>query len=425
MLTNPTRLAASAALVAMAACSAQAADPTFQLIATERSAQVPHWIKPDVPIPLSDDGKVAFVIEDNDTFVDGVYTYDGALSTVSLTGYDNVRSLAIRSAGDVLLVADRDAGATDYRGVYKTSTSAAPVTTYHEDAMTFDPDPEVRFVAMSENGTVAFSSIVSSSGALYRGNVSGAPAVLRSGSGPFYNTQMSDVNDAGTVATQFEYSSPVGGEDGGALARAILVFDSTNPSVTQTRSVVEQMSVSKQPMPSINSAGQVAFALNSPITMEFFDPANDSTGTLIDKIVLEPGVYVSDPVGLGTLPRTYTQIADLDGAFDSFGRVLINDAGTVVFEATANGEFGFFHGGDPVADLLLATGPSALYAGEFITVLELGELNNNDQFSFLTSHFGGDRQVWIATIPEPGALALLGVPLALLTRQARRRRVSF
>lgn len=408
----------TAAVMSMTAASAFGAEPTFSLIAEEFAGGVP-WIKTGIPVPLSEDGKVVFPTEALGTFADGLHAYAGGLLTpIPLAaGQDNVNSVALDSAGHVAFVASRQAGTSQFRGVYRTTTSAAPVTTFHEDLQTFDPGPAVRFVAMSENGTVAFSSIVSSSGALYRGPITGAPTVLRGGSGIFFNTQRMDVNDSGTTAVQFEYTSPVGG-----LSRAILAFDTPGPTLAQTRSAVEQTSVGVQPMPSINDSGRIAFSLNSTIQMRFYDPPNNAAGTLLETITLTPGVYVTDPVAVGIGPRTYTQVASNAGGFDTFDRVVINDAGRVLFEATLDGGgFGIFAGGDPEADALVRFGDE-LQPGRNLTVIELGDLNNADQFTFLTSYFGGDRQVWLAAVPEPSAAALLLVPLLALRRLKGQRR---
>ncbi len=397
----------------------RAADVSFQLIATEFADGVP-WLKPGIPIPISEDGKVVFPTQSLGTFDDQLHSYvAGTLTPISLTagGHAMVNSIALNSDGNVAFVANRSPEpGTNYRGVYKTTAAGAPITTYHEDLQEFgSPGPAARFVAMSDNGTTAFSTIVSGVGEIYRGDISASPSLLRNGSGAFYNTQRIDVNDAGTTAVQIEYSSPVGGADGGSLARAILAIDvpdsSPAPDVKQTRSVVEQTSVGVQPMPSINSSGQIAFALNTTISMKFYDPPNVANpATLVETITLAPGVYVSEPVGLGLLPRSYTQIADALGDFNTFGRVVINDAGQVIFEASLDGgtNAGIFAGGDPVADEILLQGDS-LGVGPAISIIQLGDLNNAGQFTFLTSRVGGDRQVWIGTIPEPATLGVLGI----------------
>ncbi|MBC7783689.1 MAG: hypothetical protein H7144_07600, partial [Burkholderiales bacterium] len=117
---------------------------------------------------------------------------------------------------------------------------------------------------------------------------------------------------------------------------------------------------------------------------------------------------------------TYTQIANTTGAFNSFGRVVINDAGNVIFEAglDAGGGSGIFEGGDPVADKLLLLGES-LQPGKIISVIQLGDINSSGQFTLLTSQFGGDRQVWMGTLPEPTALAIFALPMMAALRRRR------
>ena len=381
----------------------------------------------EVPVALSDDGKVVFAAKSLPANVDGLFAWQaGTLTPINLAagGYTQVNSVAVRSAGDVAFVARREAGATDFRGVYRTSTSAGAVTTLREEPIAIPGDPSgpsPRFVAMSENGTVAYSTIVDGGpGAIYRGPVGGAQPVLRSGSGTFFNTQRLDVNNAGQVAVQMEHTSPVMG-----LSRGILVFETPEQPLASTKSAIEQLSVAIQPMPSINSAGQVAFSLNSTATMKFYNPPNNSGGTLIDTVTLTPGVYVVTPAGYG-LPRTYTQIANNAGLFNTFDRVRINDAGMVVFEANLDGggaTSGLYTGGNPLTDKVIGQGDTI--GTTFVSILELGELNNSNQFTFYTSDFiSTDRQVWLATVPEPACGAVLLITGVLAACRPRQRRVN-
>ncbi|MBC7784475.1 MAG: hypothetical protein H7144_11615, partial [Burkholderiales bacterium] len=254
--TTSARLAVASCAAASICTSAALADASFSLLATELSSGVP-WLKPGVPIPISQDGKVVFPTEAFDTFADGLHSWQAGVLTpinIGASSLDLVNSIAVRSAGDVAFVAARGSPGGSYRGVYRTTTSAGPITTYHEDLQE-DGSPAARFVAMSENGTTAFSTIVSSAGSLQRGPIGGSPSVLRSGSGIFYNTQRLDVNDAGTVAVQMEHTRPFGG-----LGRGILAFDTPEQPLTSNRTAIEQTSVGVQPMPSMNSSGQIAFS---------------------------------------------------------------------------------------------------------------------------------------------------------------------
>jgi hypothetical protein len=414
------RFTTCSAILAMATCAqVYATDASYTRIAREFTDGVP-WLKTGIPIPINDAGQVAFPTETPGTFLDQLHTYNaGTLTPIPLTpgGYNEVRSVAIDNAGNVAFVAHRTQESNSYRGVYKTTVAAAPIATYHEDLQ--GPNaPETRFVAMSGNGTVAFSNLTSSAngGAVHRGPINGSPSVLRSWSGTFYNTQMSDVNDSGTVATQFEYGSPVG-----PLSRGILVMDTPEQTITQVKTVIEQTGVGVQPMPSMNNLGQVAFSLDETITMNFYNTPNVFGSGLASSITLQPGVYVAEPALLGQTPRSITQIANLDGDYKSFGRVVINDNGIVLFEASLDSETssGIFSGADPVADLLVKTG-QVLESGPVLSVIELGDLNNNNQFTFLTSQFGAPgRSVWVATIPEPTTLGLLAPAIMGLLRRRR------
>jgi hypothetical protein len=388
------------------------AAPTFTQVAREFVNGV-GFLDPDVPVALSNDGRVAFSAKSIPANVDGLFAWQsGTLTPINLAagGYTQVSSVAVNSAGDLALVARREAGITDFFGVYRTTTAGGAISTLREEAVGGTPKP--RFVALSENGTVAFSTIVNGSGAIYRGPIAGVQPVLRSGSGTFFNTQRLDVNDAGQVAVQMEHTRPFGG-----LGRGILVFETPEQPLTDNKTAFEQVGVGVQPMPSINSAGQVAFSLNTSATLTFYDPPNVFGGTVVDTVNLTPGVYVTTPAGYG-LPRTFTQVANNAGAFNTFGdRVLINDNGTVVFQAGLDGGGGgIYAGGDPVADKVIAQ--ADLIGPTFVSFLALGDLNNAAQITFITSDFiTTDRQVWIATLPEPApgliAAALLVASLAV------------
>ncbi len=397
-----------------------AADVTFTQVAREFVNNV-GFLNPNVPVALSDDGRVVFAAESLPGEVDALFAWQaGILTPIDLASgnFNVVTGLAVNSAGNVAFVSRRSPGGPDFfQGVYRTTTSGGSIFTLHEDLQTDEPGPGARFVALSENDTVAYSTIVSALGAIYRGPVLGGQSVLRSGSGVFYNTQRLDVNDAGQVAVQMEHVRPFGG-----LGRGILVFETPEQALTDTKTAIEQTSVGVQPMPSMNSAGQIAFSLNTTVTMNFYDPANDSGGTLIDTVTLLPGVYVVEPAAYG-MPRTYTTIVDNTGPFQSFHRVVINDQGTVVFEAVLEGGGamgGIYTGDDPIADKIIELGE--FIGGTQVSVIKLGELNNNNQFTLLTSDFiSSDRQVWLVTVPEPATLGVLGIAgLGLLARRRSR-----
>lgn len=423
-MNRRTLAAVLGGFLAVSSSPAWALQPSFVEVARAGDDGI-AFLNVDVPVALSDDGRVAFAVAE--TFpakAEGLFTWQaGSLTPVDLatTGRSMVSSVAVNSDGDVAFVSHRKGeGASNFAGVYRTTTKPNDaIGTLREETITNgDSGPKPRFVALSENGTVAYSTIVSGTGAIYRGPINGAQSVLRSGTGAFFNTKQIDVNDEGRVAVQMEHGAPFGG-----LGRGILVFDTPEQPVLATANAIEQAPVGVQPMPSINASGQVAFSLNFPVTMTFTDPPNTFNGPVIDTVTLTPGVYVTTPTLYG-LPRTYTKIADDGGAFKEFDRVQINDAGLVLFEASLDGGgFGIFAGADPVADKVVALGD--MVNNTLASFITLGELNNANQFTFISSDFiNTDRRVWLATVPEPaGGLAAAGA-LALLLRRDRRARVN-
>jgi hypothetical protein len=93
------------------------------------------------------------------------------------------RLTRVRSEGDIVFVARKqDASCghpSESGGVYRTDKSGASVSEVFSSCVPTIPLQ----VAMSPNGTVAFSTIVNGAGAIWRGPVDGAVSVLRSGSG--------------------------------------------------------------------------------------------------------------------------------------------------------------------------------------------------------------------------------------------------
>lgn len=400
------------------ASSAFATDATFTPVAREFVSGV-GFLDVNIPVAIADDGRVVFAAESPP--FSGTQTlfssHAGVVTNLNLAAANHsiITGIAVNSGGQVAFVSRRQAGPDSYGGVYRTTTSAGPISTLYEEIIDFEPpDPLPRFVSLSENNTVAYSTIVSSAGAIYRGPITGTQSVLRSGSGIFYNTQRLDVNDGGQVAVQMEVTSPTAG-----LGRAIVVFETPEQPLTSNKTAIEQMTVGQQPMPTINNLGQVAFTLDSTVTMHWYDPPNNSGGTEIGSVTLTPGVYVTTPDAYGT-PRTFTQIAGTVGPFQSFGRSQINDEGLVVFEASLDGGagFGIFSGDDPVADKLIMIGDTI--GPRIISYLALGELNNNNQFSMITSDFvTTDREVWVVTVPEPGGAALVVASGLMILRRRR------
>jgi hypothetical protein len=302
---------------------------------------------------------------------------------------DSARAVQVRSEGDVVFVADRpDAlgclGFGGVRGAYRTDTVGTAVTTLLEGCIA-DEGTEGKVgsdIAMSPNGTVAFSKIVSMNGAIYRGPATGPVTVLRSGSGTFFNTREIGVNDSGRVAVEMEYGDPFGG-----LQRGILVFDTPEQDLSNIDTAVEKLSVSQRPRLGVNASGTVAFSNDSDFTMMIGN----------EVFSFDAGVYVADPTLFNT-PKMLTKIADKSGDYCGFGRVDINDAGTVVFEAQLVDDLagcstgfgapmdGIFMGADAVRHRIAIRGDSGLEDHEFFDSILLGEINNAGQVSFLTTH---------------------------------------
>lgn len=383
-----------ACVASLAAATPALAAPTFTQIAREFTGGL-VWLNVDLRPALADNGQVLFAGSTDFATFEGETLFFG--NGGPLTARDpaadalfNVRSPQINALGQIVVIADRDDGVTDFRGVFRTSTTAAGFLGVFETAL--DPatpsEPLMNNVALSENGTVAFATLVSASGAIYRGPVDGAVTSLRTGSGTFFNVRDLDVNNGGTVAVQMEYTDPTAG-----LSRGILLFDSVDQPLTDIDTAIERLNVGVQPLPAINASRQVAFALAFPVTLLYFDPPGVFSDPPAVTITLTPGVYRSTPTPWGE-PNEFEQIANTTGPYASFGRVRINDSGLVVFEATLDaGGFGIFTGTDPVTDKVVALGDTQ---GDLLfSFLELGELNNAGQISLLASDFNStDRFVF-------------------------------
>lgn len=373
--------------------------PIFQEIAS--GFDISASVRPAV----ANNGNVAFmagvdtnnarvVVEDTGVLSD----IDLSLFGLELSGFSGERSVQIRDEGDVVFLASKTVPNAvcftgQQKGAYATDTAGSFITPYVENCFGPDGSPKSD-ISMSENGTVAFSSIKNGDGAIYRGPVSGPVTELRSGSGTFFNTRQLDVNNTGRVAVQMEYF------DGfvGGLMRAVFLFDSPGQSKEDLDVAIEKMGIGDSPAIAINASGQVAISFKHDATVRYKDGGG---GPNISQTI-EAGVYVATPnpfnSALNNAPTNLVKIADTSGDYCQFGNVDINDDGRVVFEAklddgssdcisTFDGIYdGIFMGEDSVFDRIVTRGDDGLGAHEFFDSVRLGELNNQGQVTLLSTY---------------------------------------
>jgi hypothetical protein len=301
----------------------------------------------------------------------------GALTQLGFgsTGVGMVEALKIDTANDVVFLATR-AATNPVRGVYATTVGGAPIATLYEQVPGTVLPPR-HDLSLSPNGTVAFSTIVDGMGALLRGPVAGPFASVRDGTGIFYNTLQTDVNDAGLVAASMEYGDPTKG-----LARGILLFSTPNPTLDATKTAVEKLGIGDGPSPALNAGGDVAFAEPYTETLRFYDPPDVADPNhLIATVTLTPGIYLSHPTTFGT-PSNLTQLASTTDGFATFGKVALNASGRFVFEATLpDGTSGIYFGRHPQTDWVVRTKDFQNGPKPFLSV-SLGGLNDADQMVF-------------------------------------------
>ena len=418
----------SAISLSLCVATGSYAAPSFDIIGQDFVGGV-QFINGNIRPSIAENGKVVFAANtlppagSNAVFFtgDGINPLQSADYTTA--GYTSPAVVKIDSAGNLAYVGTRTANPHDFRGVYRTTTTGAAFSTVFEVEQVFGPppvpSPQSR-LKMSGNGTIAFSNIQDGDGDLYTAAQGAAATILRAGSGTFFNNQKFDVNDSGAVAIQMEYTDPNNG-----LSRGILIFDTPGEGLADIETSVERTGVGVQPNLAMNNLGQVAFILESNITIQYFDPPLPGGGALGGTQSLTPGVYMSTPSAFGT-PFAFTKIADTSGAFESFSEIRLNDNGTIVLQASVevspgNFETGIYTGGDPIADELVRTGKTININGNdnFFSVVRLGDLNHQDQLTFQTSDFNTtDQIVWRANnVPEPGSvLMLMGLAGAYLSR---------
>lgn len=297
------------------------------------------------------------------------------------------QAVQIRAAGDIVLVGERTSAACRRaRVAYHTTITGAAPAPYLETCLDEGPVNGVvgHDIALSPNGTVALSSIVSGAGAVYRGPVAGPLAVLRSGTGTFYNTGALDVNDSGRVMVHFEYTDAFIG----MLMRGILAFDTVEQTQPTMDTAAEKLGIGTFTPLAMNAAGTVAFSSEHDFTMRYGET----------RYSFAAGVYLSTPTPWNT-PKMLTLVADKSGPYCKFGNVDINAAGTVVFEAVLDGTTactatdifhrsmdGLFTGPDPRRHTVVVRELDGLGDHKYFDSVVLGQINDAGQVSFVTTY---------------------------------------
>lgn len=404
---------ASIAALPLLACGGGGSGPRsvrpedFTLLATDFVGGV-QFIDGNVRVAINASGQVAFVATElpppASGFAQALFvTNAGGLAKLptETLGFIDVDAVQVASAGDVAFIATRNGGATPMRGVYRGNAAAGTVTPLYEadPAWTFGdpggPPPQAR-LSMSANDTLAFSTLVSANGGLYRSTLTGPPLLLRAGSGTFFNNQAFAVNNAGALVVQMEYTDPNAG-----LTRGLLLFDTPGDTLGTIETAGERAGIGWQPRVAINNAGQVAFSINGSVTIQYYTPPLPGGGAPSAMQTIPAGVHLATPTPYG-LPFTFTTVATPADGYSSFGDVAVNDAGRVVFSAAHDGNGGVFFGSDPVADKVAITGVDIVIGGatQFFSVVRLGGLNNAHQLAIQTSDFRStDQKIWRVQLP--------------------------
>lgn len=342
---------------------------------------------------LNDNGRVAFTAQDA-SGADFLALADGgpvASFDMSAWGLAHPRSVGIDDGSHVAFIAAGTGGGS--QGVFATDAGGAvPRVIYAATRGGGLGDNGVisGTVALAPNGTLAFSSVADGpAGAYYRGSVTGAITALVNGSGTFAGSVELDVNSAGVVAAETE-----GGLECG-LRSNIFLYDTPGPTLATLTSVIAGLGDGDQPSVAINDEGSVAFAIGirgAPPAPALDTVLRCPAGQAPLQLSLPTGVYVGTGAPLSVPLPDLTPIALVGPAYEGFGEVDIDNAGTVVFEATlANGSKGVFSGADHVADKIVAAGDTL--GGEVVTDVVLGHLNDACELSLTTASASGLR-VW-------------------------------
>jgi len=380
-------------------------------------------VRPDV----ANNGSVIFAGDEVGTGNDKMFVGSGdGLVSIDLAGFSNLENVEIDNLGDVAWSADRTIAGITYRGVYSSKLDPPrfpgvyPRFTLYQGRLTpYDSlqPPARRSIALTSHGEIVYNSLTNGDGAIYKGPIEGVRPLYQDG-GVYYNSIEVDLNESGEVAIQLEYSDPTLG-----LARGLFVFDAPLQVREDTRTAVEKLFVGEQYVPELNNSGQIAFVVGSSPTMTFYDPPDDDNGTIVAQVQLSPGIWIATPTPFG-LPPSLTKVVGTTTGFSSFGRVLFDDFGRIVFSASkTGGGSGIYDGPDPVADKIVEVGD--IVGGRLYSFLSLGKGNDWGQFTLITSDFfTTDRQVWRVTpepTPEPGMAILLASGVASIAALGRRR----
>lgn len=418
------RLGVASLLFATSPAGAQHFDE-IALEFTEGLGFLDASVRPD----LANTGRVVFAGDALGTGDDSLFVGSGnGLTRISLSGYSNLENVEIDNSDRIAWTADRTTTDGVQRGVYRAQRflllNGLPgpftrFTVYEGRLFPFDANqpPASRHISLTSHGELLYSSLTNGAGDLYKGPIAGVKSLYQAG-GTYYNNKELDLNEIGEVAAQLEYSDPTLG-----LARGLFVWDAPLQSREDARTAVEKLHVGEQYAPDINNAGQVAFAVDGSPTMTFYDPPDDENGAIVAQVQLSPGIWLATPTPFGE-PPILVQLVDTSTGFASFGDVLLDDFGRIVFSATkSRGGSGVYDGPDPVANKILEVGD--IVDGRLYSVVSLGKGNDWGQFTLITSDFfTTDRQVWRVTpepVPEPGRIALIGAGGFALASLASRR----
>lgn len=287
---------------------------------------------------------------------------------------------------------------------------------------------------IARSGAAAPDSTGAASAELYRGNITTSAIAFNNAGNVAFVSGLR--NGAGTQTASSVLFTDAGGvlRQVGRNATALPTIYNPNGSVASGGVNPNGTNWNSFTNPILNGQGTLAFVgsyganfSNAVITM-------DTAGTMTS--LAHSGV---EALGI-TQPLT-----SLPARFNSFSGIQMNSAGQVVFQTTLINEGGItgadgsnraIYGWDAVAGLQLIAhvGDSfTVAAGDVRTISGFGGvgttggqdgravgLNNNGQFALTLDFTDGTSGVFLATIPTPGAGALLGMAGLAAARRKRR-----